>query len=84
MLLNAAKFKCYSFYCFWVIKGKRTGRGKIPPPPPARLRLKFSKAQTSKRVQSGRFLGSLLSKLAGPLMKIAMPLAKNAFSCIRN
>ena len=36
--------------------------------------LKLSKAQTSKIIQSGRFLGSLLSKLADPLMKIAIPL----------
>ena len=27
--------------------------------------------------QSGGFLGNLLSKLAGPLLKVAMPLAKN-------
>ena len=39
--------------------------------------LKLSKAQISKIIQSGGFLGSLLSKLAGPLMKIAVPLAKN-------
>ena len=39
--------------------------------------LKFSKAQISKIIQSGGFLGSLLSKLAGPLMKVATPLAKN-------
>ena len=38
--------------------------------------LKLSKAQISKIVQSGGFLGSLLSKLAGPLMKVAIPLAK--------
>ena len=31
----------------------------------------------SKIIQSGGFLGSLLSKLAGPLMKVAIPLAKN-------
>ena len=30
--------------------------------------LKLSKAQMSKIIQSGGFLGSLLSKLAGPLM----------------
>ena len=30
---------------------------------------KLSKAQISKIIQSGRFLGSLLSKLAGPLKK---------------
>ena len=39
--------------------------------------LKLSKAQISKIIQSGGFLGSLLSKLAGPLMKVAFPLAKN-------
>ena len=39
--------------------------------------LKHSKAQISKIIQSGRFLGSLLSKIAGPLMKIAILLAKN-------
>ena len=38
--------------------------------------LKLSKAQISKIIQSGGFLGSLLSKLAGPLMKVAAPLAK--------
>ena len=40
--------------------------------------VKFSKTQLSKMMQSGGFLGNLLSKLAGPLMKVAMPLAKNA------
>ena len=39
--------------------------------------IKFSKAQINKIIQSGGFLGSLLSKLAGPLMKVAIPLAKN-------
>ena len=39
--------------------------------------LKLSRAQISKIIQSGGFLGSLLSKLAGPLMKVAIPLAKN-------
>ena len=38
--------------------------------------LKLSKAQISKIIQSGEFLRSLLSKLAGPLMKVAIPLAK--------
>ena len=31
MLLNAAKCQGYSFYRFWVIKGKQ--RGKTTPPP---------------------------------------------------
>ena len=38
---------------------------------------KLSKAQIKKLIQSGVFLGKLLSKLAVPLMKVAMPLAKN-------
>ena len=38
--------------------------------------LKLSKAQISKIIQSGGFLGSLLSKLADPLMKVGIPLAK--------
>ena len=42
--------------------------------------LKFSKAQISKIIQSGGFLGSLLSKLSGPLMKAAIPLAKNVLA----
>ena len=39
--------------------------------------IKLSEAQISKIIQLARFLGSLLSKLAGPLMKVAVPLAKN-------
>ena len=42
--------------------------------------VKLSKAQISKIIQSGGFLGSLLSKLAGPLMKVAIPLAKNVLA----
>ena len=42
--------------------------------------LKLSKAQISKIIQSGEFLRSLLSKLAGPLMKVAIPLAKNVLA----
>ena len=38
---------------------------------------KLSRAQISKTIESGEFLGSLLSKLAGPLMKVAIHLAKN-------
>ena len=41
--------------------------------------LKLSKAQTSKIIQSWGFLGSL-SKLAGPLMKVGIPLAKNVLT----
>ena len=39
--------------------------------------IKLSKTQIKKLIQSRGFLGKLSSKLAGPLMKVAMPLAKN-------
>ena len=42
--------------------------------------IKSSKAQIKKIIQSGRFLGKLLSKLAGPLMKEALPLAKKVLA----
>ena len=42
--------------------------------------LKLSKAQISQIIQSGGFLASLLSKLAGLLMKVATPLAKNVLA----
>ena len=42
--------------------------------------IKLSKVQIKKLIQSGGFLGKLLSKLVGPLMKVAMPLAKNVLS----
>ena len=38
--------------------------------------IKLPKAQITKIVQSGGFLGSLISKLAGSLMKVAAPLTK--------
>ena len=44
------------------------------------INIKFSKTQLSKMIQSGGFLGKLLGKLAGPLMKVAMPLAKNVLA----
>ena len=42
--------------------------------------IKLSKAQIKKLIQSGGFLGKLLSKLAGPLMKVALLLAKNVLA----
>ena len=42
--------------------------------------LKLPKAQIKKLIQSGGFLGTLLNKLAGPLLKVAMPLAKNVLA----
>ena len=42
--------------------------------------IKLSKAQIKKLIQSGGFLGKLLSKLADPLMKVALPLAKNVLA----
>ena len=45
--------------------------------------MKLSRAQISKIIQSGGFLGALMSKLEGPLMKVAVPLTKY-FNSIRN
>ena len=42
--------------------------------------LKLSKPQISEIRQSEEFLGSLLNKLEGLLMKVAIPLAKNVLS----
>ena len=42
--------------------------------------IKLSKTQFSKMIQSGGSLGNLFSKLAGPLMKVAVPLAKNVLA----
>ena len=42
--------------------------------------IKLSKTQTSKIIQSGCFLRAFLSKTAGPLMKVANPLAKNSLA----
>ena len=39
--------------------------------------INLNKAQLSKTIQSGKFLGALLNKLAGPSMKVIAPLAKN-------
>ena len=41
---------------------------------------KLRKAQIKEIIQSGGFLGKLLSKLAGPLMKVALPLANNVLA----
>ena len=38
--------------------------------------IKLAKAWISKIIQSGGFLGLLFSKIAGPLMKVAVPLGK--------
>ena len=38
--------------------------------------IKLSKTKISKKIQSGGFLGPLLSKIAGPLTKVAVPLGK--------
>ena len=42
--------------------------------------IKLSKTQLSKMIQTGGLLGNLLGKLAGPFMKVAMPLAKNVLA----
>ena len=42
--------------------------------------IKLYKTQISKIIQFGGFLGSLLSKIAGALMKVAVPLTKNTLA----
>ena len=44
--------------------------------------IKLSKTQISKIIQSGGFLGLLLSKIAGQLMKVTVPLAKNILASL--
>ena len=44
--------------------------------------LKLSKAQIFKIIQSGGFLRLLLNKLAGLLMKVEIPLAKNVLALL--
>ena len=39
--------------------------------------IKLPKAHISKIIQTGCFLGSLLSEIAGPLMKVALQIAKH-------
>ena len=39
--------------------------------------IKLSQTQIAKIIQSRGFLGSLLNKIAGPLMKVAISLAEN-------
>ena len=45
--------------------------------------IKLSKTQISEIIQSGGFLGTLLSKLPGPLMKVAVLIAKNVLAPLR-
>ena len=44
--------------------------------------IKLSRVQISKIIQSGGFLGALLNKLAGPLMKVAVPLTKTTLALL--
>ena len=44
--------------------------------------IKLPKTQIFKIIQSGGFLGSLLSKIAGPLIKLAIPIAKTILALL--
>ena len=44
--------------------------------------IKLTKTQTSKITQSGCFLGALLSKIPGPLTKVAVALTKNILALL--
>ena len=43
---------------------------------------RLSKAQLSKIIQIGGFLGALLGKFASPLMNVAVPLGKNVLTLL--
>ena len=45
--------------------------------------IKLSKSQISKIIESGGILDTLLSKIAGPLMKVAASIAKNILAPLR-
>ena len=44
--------------------------------------IKLPNTQISKIIQSGEFLPALFSNIAGPLMKVAVPLAKNILATL--
>ena len=44
--------------------------------------IRLSKAQISKIIQSGGLLGALLSRIAGPLMKVAVLFEKNILALL--
>ena len=44
--------------------------------------IKLSNTEIAKIIQAGGLLGSLLSKTAGPLMKVAVPLARNILAAL--
>ena len=61
-LLNAAKYHDYSFYGFWVIKGKPTERYNYPPPP--RLGLKEQVSVINKQKYSFKNTSSYETRIS--------------------
>ena len=58
MLPNAAKYQGYSFYRFWVIKGKPTG-GKITPPPPSSKQISVKNIFFTEHLWASAFVDAL-------------------------
>ena len=75
------KFKVWKKFATWIIIDNKT-KTKLGNALNNNMStdLRHSKAQIFKIIRSGGFLGSLLSNLAGPLMKIAIPLTKNVLA----
>ena len=69
---------CWKWFITWIIIDKKKLRNAFNNHKSTDLKL--SKVQISKIVQSVGFLGSLLSKLVGPLMKVEIPLVKNVLA----
>ena len=63
MALKAAKYQCYSFYHFWVKKGKPTGVVKLPP---TQMRVKLRNTMEMWPVSG--ILGSLTFLFPGSLL----------------
>ena len=67
MLLNAAKFQGYSFYRFWVIKGKPTRGVKLPP---TQIRVNVNtEIQSFARQLYLLFVSAVQGKIAGLLKR---------------
>ena len=69
---NGFKNVSWKWFTTWIVTHNKAKNKKSD--------LKLSGAQISKIIKSGGFLGSLLSKLTGPLAKAAIPLAKNVLT----
>ena len=89
MLLNAAKCQGYSFYCFWVIKGKPTaGEGKGDyPPSPTQIRVKAIILYSVHSISFVKYVFSPMirfMKTSTRIMKYESQVVKSNFMIFKN